>query len=462
MVTPDEAPKSNGGSSNTRVWALNMADAAIRIKPRRPYTPYNLFYLLERELVVQGNEPAVAKERALKRASMLATARSLKNEIGERPEDEIPIPARYKGIILLPYWYEPNLKEKRKHRKTHGKISFKELTGIISKNWANIDTETKDYCTRVSEIGRKRYKETMSRYNASQKILQLKKEHEAMENAREQRMEQFQQNKEIRSPPRPEKGNRNPVTPDRMMSHHAPIVVTPSHSGYNDNRIPMFAPSSAHAYHHYGPPPPMPHSMPHSMQSQHHPPPMPYRQHHYPHYSYPQGQAMNKMHNTGHNQAYECNNNGYSQAFRMNNGHSQAMKHSHGHNNHSGRNFVPKEVMDVTVDVQVRVKKEEKSKMTHDEAMRLCNLMGNDSPGQKYGQGPLEDTLLSGIPSFDMGDHHSLCTENDGDMSQFNIDCLINEVENPEENVLDLIRGELLPLELGEEDSFPDFPGDLA
>ena len=45
-------------------------------------------------------------------------------------------------------------------------ISFKDLTEIISKNWATIDGETKEYCTRVSEIGRKRYKEDVTKYNA--------------------------------------------------------------------------------------------------------------------------------------------------------------------------------------------------------------------------------------------------------------------------------------------------------
>jgi hypothetical protein len=89
-------------------------NATVRVKPRRPYTPYNLFYLLERELVVQGHEPSVAKEKALEKARV--------STMQERQEDDIPIPSRYRNVVLLPMWYEPNMKAKRKHRKTHGKV----------------------------------------------------------------------------------------------------------------------------------------------------------------------------------------------------------------------------------------------------------------------------------------------------------------------------------------------------
>jgi hypothetical protein len=113
MATPDAALVSSGDASNLG-WSLDTADATERVKPRRPYTPYNLFYLLERELVVQGNEPSAATEKARERAIM--------STMLERPEDDIPLPTRYKNVVLLPMWYEPNMKEKRKHRKTHGKV----------------------------------------------------------------------------------------------------------------------------------------------------------------------------------------------------------------------------------------------------------------------------------------------------------------------------------------------------
>lgn len=130
MATPGAAPKRIGTKTG-RAWTLDNADATDRVKPRRPYTPYNLFYLLERERVVQGqgDDPSAVREIAFERESM-ATERNEK-----RPEDDIPMPSRYKDVIFLPKWYEPNLKEKRKHRKTHGKVSVQCTTIQIPMQW---------------------------------------------------------------------------------------------------------------------------------------------------------------------------------------------------------------------------------------------------------------------------------------------------------------------------------------
>lgn len=474
MATPDAAPSSR--SVPTRGWAVDSKDTPIRVKPRRPYTPYNLFYLLERELVVQGHDPATAQDKTTKRAKLLIERKATH---GDRAEDEIPVPARYKGVVLLPMWYEPNLKEKRKHRKTHGKISFKDLTEIISKNWSTIDAETKDYCTRISEMGRKLYKETMSRYNASQKILQLKEEHAAMENARENRIEQFKK-KDCNSPSRRGKVKSNPTTPDRISSRHAPIV-TPTSGGYSSNRVPMFVPSGAHAaFHQYGPPPPlpppMPHSHSHSMQGQHHPmqgqhhpmqgqhhpmhgqlPPLMPMYHHHPQYAYPQPPPMpDKM-----------------RVLKSNN---RRQSNEHQYRHHNGGNFfnLPGGPgVDVNVNVNVCVKnkddastgassqgnsshgnRSEKSNMTHEDAMQLYSHL--HTPGMNRHSdyaAPLNDTLLQEMPSFDFGDHHSLSTE-DGDT---NSECVVDGILGQVEDHLDLIRGDhLLPLELGEDNAFPD------
>ncbi|KAL7552614.1 hypothetical protein ACHAWF_015851, partial [Thalassiosira exigua] len=450
----------------------------------------------------------------------------------------------------------------RKHRKTHGKISFKDLTEIISKNWAIIDAETKDYCTRISEMGRKRYKQQMARFNASQKILQLKKEHAAMEHAKEKRPEIIQ-SKDCDSPSRPGKGE-----PDRISSHHAPIVTpprAPPNQGYN-NRTPIFVPSGGHhAFHHYGPPPPLPPPMPHSLQgqsrplsmpsiyhqphrqprphthqqthphthpiphtqpklkpqphpqSQHQPQPQPqklkqnqqqpqyyhgghhqhqhhhqrpklhqqqhkpqpphmhprsrqpqhqpqqhyptqdhhhYQRHHqYPHYGYNQVEGASKANNNVHRQGPKQRSSKSLKAIKLSSGRGGSV---------SVYPDLSNSAVDVTVDVKVSVRKEEAtggSSMTHDEAMRLCHLVGKDSPGQNRGDqhgGTFPaDSLLSNIPSFDFGEQHSLSSQDAGDMSQdmANADTILQRGEN-QDDILDLIRGEMFPLGLGEDDTF--------
>lgn len=93
-------------------WALDNANVTVRVKPRRPYTPYNLFYLLERELLVQDPQESpgllALSPHPLQKGNL---------------EDELELPSRYKGkIILSPKWYDPDCKEKSKHRKSHGKV----------------------------------------------------------------------------------------------------------------------------------------------------------------------------------------------------------------------------------------------------------------------------------------------------------------------------------------------------
>lgn len=117
----------------------------------------------------------------------------------------------------------------------------------------------------------------------------------------------------------------------------------------------------------------------------------------------------------------------------------------------------------MTVDVKVSVKKDDttnsRSSMTHDEAMQLCNLMGSNDA--ENGGGPLPDTLLREMPSFDFGDGHSLSTEDDCDMSMEMSGNHYLQVENQGYDMLDFIRSESLPLELGGEEAFPDFGSDF-
>lgn len=239
------------------VWKVNKKQTSSTPKPKRPYTPYNLFYLLERELAVQKiNGPPSTKS-------------NVTGTVPPRPEEQVKIPSRYDGIVMAPYWYDPNMKEKRKHRKTHGSISFKELTGIISANWATVDKTTKEYVTAISEMGRKRYRDEMARFNASQKISEHKKEQASKgddnASAIEPLKRQPSSKKNVGSPARRKKGSKGgkpiPVTPDRrnLPIAHKPKpsapVVTPPHR-YNLPNLPMYQ---------YQLPPSMPPTMPPTM-----------------------------------------------------------------------------------------------------------------------------------------------------------------------------------------------------
>lgn len=78
----------------------------------RPYTAYNIFFQLEREFILQ---------------SILDVTPSVDNAFDQVVDDVIPLlPQKYREVVLSDDWYIPGKAQmkKRKHRKSHGKISF--------------------------------------------------------------------------------------------------------------------------------------------------------------------------------------------------------------------------------------------------------------------------------------------------------------------------------------------------
>jgi hypothetical protein len=79
----------------------------------RPYTAYNIFFQLEREFILQ---------------SVLDVTPSVDDVFDPAADDNVipSLPQRYQDIILSDDWYIPGKaqRKKRRHRKSHGKISF--------------------------------------------------------------------------------------------------------------------------------------------------------------------------------------------------------------------------------------------------------------------------------------------------------------------------------------------------
>lgn len=63
--------------------------------------------------------------------------------------------------MILPYdWFLPGKEQrrKRKHRKSHGAISFNDLSSLVATAWKAVDDEVKLYCTQVCVAGKLTYK----------------------------------------------------------------------------------------------------------------------------------------------------------------------------------------------------------------------------------------------------------------------------------------------------------------
>eukprot|EP00956_Cyclotella_meneghiniana_P027377 scaffold61142_cov57-Cyclotella_meneghiniana.AAC.14 len=133
------------------------------VKPMRPLTAYHIFFQIEREYIIQttpgGGDNASS---------------SIHND---HKSYQPNVPRRYANIKLSHDWYAgPGKRAKRKHRKSHGKIGFLELSRVVSQRWANLSTldpETKAY---VCEIARREldvYKVELREYEERVQLMMM-------------------------------------------------------------------------------------------------------------------------------------------------------------------------------------------------------------------------------------------------------------------------------------------------
>ena len=86
----------------------------MNVKVSRPYSSYNIFFTLERELLLQARQGGTQAYAVTPNETLFLGYGGL-----ELP----PLPARYEHLILTPNWYVPGKRkvEPRKHRKSHGR-----------------------------------------------------------------------------------------------------------------------------------------------------------------------------------------------------------------------------------------------------------------------------------------------------------------------------------------------------
>mmetsp|Transcript_6017 Transcript_6017/g.8946 ORF Transcript_6017/g.8946 Transcript_6017/m.8946 type:complete len:394 (-) Transcript_6017:44-1225(-) len=132
------------------------------ITVKKPRSPYNLFFQVERELIM--SDLSCSPEARFLASHESSPFGSKKKQLLtlENAFLDTPLPARYRGTNILNPIYAIKT-ERRKHRKSHGKISFIQLSKKIAQNWNNSDKGIKDYFKELSVKDYERYKSDLKK-----------------------------------------------------------------------------------------------------------------------------------------------------------------------------------------------------------------------------------------------------------------------------------------------------------
>ena len=130
-----------------------------------------MFYQLEREYIIHRILATDEERTALNDDDDDVLSPGSVGSAGSQValfENDPLMPARYRSLPLRADWYisgKTKKPTKRKHRKSHGKIGFLELTRMIASRWAQVDDETRKYCKMMAAMELVKYKEDMECYN---------------------------------------------------------------------------------------------------------------------------------------------------------------------------------------------------------------------------------------------------------------------------------------------------------
>eukprot|EP00522_Entomoneis_paludosa_P007366 CAMPEP_0172455676 /NCGR_PEP_ID=MMETSP1065-20121228/12188_1 /TAXON_ID=265537 /ORGANISM="Amphiprora paludosa, Strain CCMP125" /LENGTH=559 /DNA_ID=CAMNT_0013208145 /DNA_START=163 /DNA_END=1842 /DNA_ORIENTATION=+ len=133
--------------------------------PRRPLSAYNLFFSEERERILKE----ISEKEGGGEAKEEGKDQDEEQEGTKSDEDKDDKKEEKPKALLRPLI--PNQKQRRPHRKTHGKISFQQLARMVGERWKALPDDKRKYYQNLAQEDMKRQKEAMEEYYARQQAV---------------------------------------------------------------------------------------------------------------------------------------------------------------------------------------------------------------------------------------------------------------------------------------------------
>jgi hypothetical protein len=105
----------------------------------KPLSPYNYYFRDESDSIVRH---------------LMHNNDSLPPPVSDLTEERMQ-------SLLLQHWYTDPVKKRRRHRKTHGRISFKTLARVIAERWERISPATRMFYQMVARLDKKYYQDQL-------------------------------------------------------------------------------------------------------------------------------------------------------------------------------------------------------------------------------------------------------------------------------------------------------------